>query len=83
MICSSCLILDELIERETFGENWESLFIDTINKMAEDVLYNPQEIDFSVTEDSQKYFERILHAGVYVEVHAACDLELRKNELLI
>jgi len=58
--CSSCLILDELVESGAFGENWEDLFRSIVNEMAPSVLYNPQEIDFSVTEESQKKYMKVL-----------------------
>lgn len=58
--CSSCLILDELVENGVFGEDWENLFRSIVNEMATSVLYNPKEIDFTVTEESQKKFLKVL-----------------------
>lgn len=78
-----CLILDELVEQGTFGDAWEKLFIDVSNKMAETVLYDPEKINFEVTEKSQQKFMRILHASVLVEVCAACHRELELEDLLI
>lgn len=78
-----CLILDELVEQGAFGDAWEKLFIDVSNKMAETVLYDPEKINFEVTEKSQQKFMRILHASVLVEVCAACHRELEPEDLLI
>lgn len=65
IVVSSCLILDELVERETFGDGWENLFRTMINELAEDVLYNPSQLDFSIQEDSQAKFEKLLAAPVF------------------
>lgn len=79
----SCLILDELIEDGVFGNSWETLFRDMSNELAEMILYDPTTIDFSATEASQVKFRRLLHAGVFVEICAACNRKFRMEELLI
>ena len=79
----SCLILDELIEDGVFGNNWETLFRDMSNELAETVLYDPAKIDFSITEASQEKFMRLIHAGVFAEICAACDRKFWMEELLI
>jgi len=62
---STCLIIDALVERGVLGDDWEELFRNMTNKMAEDVLYDPSKIDFTVKEKSQEKFIRLLHAPVY------------------
>lgn len=79
----SCLILDDLIEDGVFGNSWETLFRDMSNELAETVLYDPTKIDFSATEASQEKFRRLLHAGVFVEICAACNRKFWMEELLI
>lgn len=71
--CSSCLVIDELVEKGAFGDNWENLFLDTINEMAATVFYDPEEIDFAVAEGSQEKFERLLCAPVITALHEKSD----------
>lgn len=72
-ISSSCLVIDELIEDGFLGEDWENFLLNTLNKMAESVFYNPKEIDFSVKPESQEKFMELLSAPVqellYQEAH--------------
>ena len=71
-VIETCLVLDELVERNCFGKAWEDLFLKITNEMATTVLYDPKEIDFSAVDgsqnDSQKNFLRVLHASVAAEL---------------
>lgn len=61
VIKTSRLLLDKFIEDGVLGENWEVLFLDTINKLTENVLFNPKSIDYTSEDTSfQEEFERIL-----------------------
>lgn len=51
--------------------------------MTEEVLYSPQTVEFTEEEDAQEKFIRLLHAGVFVEVCAACNSEFHDTSLLI
>ena len=62
-----CLILDALVEAGVFGDDWETLFRDMTNRLAERVLYDPEKLDFTVTEHSQQAFEKLLAAPVKQE----------------
>lgn len=64
VVSSSRLIIDELIEKSFFGENWENMFLDTIDKMTERVFYDPKQFDYTVTSGSQEKFTEILAAPV-------------------
>ena len=66
----SCLILDELVERNSFGDDWENRFRGISNALAESVLYDPATIDVSATKKSQQEFLRLLNAGVVEELKA-------------
>jgi hypothetical protein len=81
VVSSSRLIIDALIEKEYFGEDWETLFLDTINEMTESVFYNPDEIDYTVTAESQEKFAKILSALVrrILTIAQATPPEERKN----
>lgn len=65
----SCLILDELVEKGYFGENWEDFFLNTINEKSESVYYNPELIDYTDTPELQKAFEDILLYHVHYIIH--------------
>ena len=60
VIISYNLVMDELIEKGYFGENWEKLFLDMINGMTESVFYDPKKIDYTVAPGSQEKFMEIL-----------------------
>ena len=62
LVTSSRLIIDELVEKNYFGENWSNLFLEIINELAEKVFYNISDIDFTLshTPSTQKYFEEII-----------------------
>ena len=61
---SSRLVIDYMIDGNYFGNEWESFLLNHINKMAESVFYNPADIDYSTTPESQDAFEKILTAPV-------------------
>jgi len=60
IVGESCLILDALVEKGIFGEEWEKVFLDVTNDMVESVFYKPSEIDFTISPGSQEKFERLL-----------------------
>ena len=66
IVISSCLILAEVVKKGTFGNDWENLFRTVMNELAEDVLYDPSQLDFSIKEGSQEKFEKLLAAPVFV-----------------
>ena len=61
----SCLLIDSLIEYGIFSDNWVELFRNISNKMAIDVLYDPNKLDFSFVEPAQEKFKKLLSAPVY------------------
>jgi hypothetical protein len=65
---ASRLILDELIDKGYFGgkNEWYDLFLDSLNKMAEKVFYDPNSIDYSIKPGAQKCFETILFTPVFM-----------------
>ena len=75
IVCTSCLILDELVENGTFGDDWENLFRNVINEMAEDVLYDPAKIDFTTKEGSQEKFEKLLAAPIFAMFCGAAETD--------
>ena len=79
IVGSTCLIMDFLVENRIFGDNWEDVFRNMTNKMAENVLYNPSEIDFATRGNSQEKYLRLLNAPVSISI---C-LESLENKLLI
>lgn len=60
MVIPVNLILDEFIDQDLFGEEWKNLFKQTINEMAKDVFYLPDEIDYSIEPKSQEAFAELL-----------------------
>lgn len=66
LVTSSRLIIDELVEKNYFGENWSNLFLEIINELAEKVFYNINELDFSLSDKpgTQEYFEKIISQPV-------------------
>lgn len=69
---SSCrLIIDELIEKGYFGEDWESFFLNTINKMTESVFYDPKKMDYTDMPVSQENFEELLIYPAKLELENA------------
>lgn len=68
LVASSCLAIDKFVEDGVLGENWEALFLKTINEMTETVLYNPEKIDYSVTPKSQEMFINDIDAPVRKDI---------------
>lgn len=60
VVSTARLIIDELVEKKYFGEDWEDFFLNTINDMTERVFYNPNEIDYTVTSQSQEKYVELL-----------------------
>lgn len=56
LIIPSLLVIDKFLDDGSLGSNWENLFLETINEMAEIVLYNPENIDYSIKPESQEMF---------------------------
>ena len=79
----SNLILDKLIEEKIFGEDWHTLFLNKVNEMAEAVFYDPQKVVYFTAKHAQEKFIRLLHAGVFLEKHAACNSKFNILDLLI
>lgn len=65
---SSCLVLDELVEKGFFDDQWEDFFIKSINEKAESVFYVPDQINFNSTPELQLQtaFETILMSPVAI-----------------
>lgn len=59
-ISLSRLLVDKFIEDGHFGENWEKHFVTEINRMAEQIFYTSNDIDYSIDSESQEAFEMIL-----------------------
>ena len=64
LVRSSRLVIDKFVEEGTFGEDWENLFLDITNELAESVLYDPKMIDYSVEPASQEVFMKDISAPV-------------------
>lgn len=79
---TSCIILDELVEKGIFGENWIPLFRDMANGMAESVLFQPDKIDFTVEKESQINFERLLCAPVISAIRLETDTRFYARDFL-
>ena len=71
VVLSGCLIIDALIESDYLGD-WKTVILDTINEMAEVVFYKPDEIDYTITPESQEAFEDIISAPVDYLILMAC-----------
>lgn len=76
----SILILDEFIEKGYFGTNWEKLFCEITNEMANDIIFNPDNINCSLYPESQKSFMKLLSAETLSWKHRAF-LKIRNIEL--
>lgn len=64
LIQASRLVIDRFVDEGAFGEDWENLFLDITNKLAESVLYDPKVIDYSVEPRSQEMFMKDVSAPV-------------------
>ena len=69
LVIPSFLVIDKFLDDSSLGSDWENLFLKTINEMAEIVLYNPENIDYSVTSKSQEMFEYNIAIPVYKMVY--------------
>lgn len=85
----SNLILDVLVEKGSLGEKWEAMLLNKVNGMADEVFYNPEKAkeelntrDF-MADHAQEKFIRLLHAGVFIETHMACNFKFSIMDLLI
>jgi len=65
---------DESLDDGNLDDNWVTLFWKEINGMAEQVLYNPEDVDFSVEPGSQDVFEGLLAYSMYffINHHLIC-----------
>lgn len=64
VVQSSRLVMDKFVEDGIFGEDWEQFFLETTNKLAETVLYEPSEINDSIVPESQRDFQIYLLAPI-------------------
>ena len=71
VVQSSRLIIDKFVEAGTFGEDWEQLFLETTNELAETVLYDPSEINYSIVPETQREFQIYLLEPVdyLIQIH--------------
>ena len=76
VVGSSRLIIDELVELNIFGEDWENLFLDAINDMTERVFYDPAQIEYTITPNSQEKFEKVVAAPVCDILYRVAGLSL-------
>lgn len=72
LVIPSFLVIDKFLEDGSLGNDWENLFLKTINEMAEIVLYNPETIDYSVTSKSQEMFEHNIAMPVCEIIYQHC-----------
>lgn len=68
VVQSSRLVIDKFVEDGLFGEDWENVFLEATNKLAESVLYDPKEIDYSVESRSQEMFIKDISAPVEAQI---------------
>lgn len=64
IVISNYLVLDKFIDNGLLGENWENLFLKTINTMTSSVLYDSKDIDFTAPAGAQEKFVELLSAPV-------------------
>jgi len=64
----SKLIIDEFVDKGYFGDGyeWHYFFIDTLNKMSEKLLFDPENIDYTINSKSQEWFEAILSMPIWM-----------------
>lgn len=55
----SKIVFDTFIENGSLGNNWENIFLETTNNLAEQVFYDPSKIDYDSPMGAQKIFELI------------------------
>lgn len=61
------LILDDLVDNEYFGNEWEELFREITNELAEYVLYDPEDVHYEFNTQSEKAFKDILSGLVKIQ----------------
>lgn len=62
-ILMSKLIIDEFVDVGYFGDEWYVFFVSTLNELADEMMYSPDDIDFSIgpkATESQERFKEIL-----------------------
>lgn len=57
---STMLVINGFIQNGYLGDDWYDFFLDTLNEMAEDVLYSPKDIDYSCSHEAKELFKKIL-----------------------
>ncbi len=60
----NCLLIDELVENNYLGEDWYDFLCELINKLAREIFYNPKDINYTITPESQENFMEIYSAAV-------------------
>ena len=80
---SSRLIIDKFVEDGVFGKDWMQLFLKVTNELAETVLYNPSEINFSITPDSQREFQIYLLEPIDKQIASGKSRFLQSIPLLV
>lgn len=73
IVITSRLAIDQFIEYGILGGDWETLLLKTTNEMVEDVLYNPEEIDYSVTPMSQEMFIANISFSTYAVIRSTIE----------
>lgn len=68
LIYTSGLIFDKFIDNNYFDEDWFSFFLETINELAEKVLYNPDEVNYSIKNESQTMFYYVISYPTIYEI---------------
>lgn len=71
VVRSSRLVIDKFVEKGIFGNDWKNLFLKLTAEMAEDVLYSPAQINYSVSDKSQEMFSLYLKTPVRNNVNQA------------
>lgn len=68
IVFSFLLAADELVDKGYLGEDWQDLFLNTINAMTERIFYNPDEIDYSISPNSQERYMEFLEYFVKLKI---------------
>lgn len=63
---TSLLFFDQLIEDGIFGDDWESLFTETINNLTPYVFYDPQAVRWPQTPELQDIFMKVVSALAFM-----------------
>lgn len=62
------LVIDELIDSQYLGKNWDVFLRNTINDLTNQVFYDPQEIDYTILPESQTLYEELLSSAVHIRL---------------